>query len=221
MRTKKNELVSDEIKPFVCKIIKEARVNAGYSLEDLSKALNHSKNRQTLHKYETGILNIPYDVFYQICNLFGITDFSLDEIPDDLEEKEKFERKLIKEYISNIKKDKTITPRDKKLRDTYKNIFVEKILNKSDTFVKIIDDSMAPIYLKNDKVFFVKEDDYKHGDDVIIALKKGIVVVRRLYRYPKGVILQAMNPKYPTINVNVFSNDMILGKVISILREVK
>ena len=63
MRTRKNELVSDNLKPFVGKLIKENRLKYNYSLEDLSKAINHQKNRQTLHKYETGLLNIPYDLF--------------------------------------------------------------------------------------------------------------------------------------------------------------
>ena len=76
-------------------------------------------------------------------------------------------------------------------------------------------------YLKNDKVYFQKQEDYKNGDDIIIAVKNNLLSVRRLYRYPKGIILQAMNPKYPTINVNIISNEMILGKVTSIYREVK
>ena len=59
MRTRKKELVSDEIKPYVGRIIKEEREKHNYSLEDLAKALNYTKNRQTLHKYETGLLNIP------------------------------------------------------------------------------------------------------------------------------------------------------------------
>ena len=80
---------------------------------------------------------------------------------------------------------------------------------------------MAPTYLKNDKVYFQKQEDYKNGDDIIIAVKNNLLSVRRLYRYPKGIILQAMNPKYPTINVNIISNEMILGKVTSIYREVK
>ena len=63
MRTKKSELVSDELKPFVGNLIRENRQKYNYSLEDLSLALNHKKNRQTLHKYETGALNIPYDIF--------------------------------------------------------------------------------------------------------------------------------------------------------------
>ena len=80
---------------------------------------------------------------------------------------------------------------------------------------------MAPTYLKNDKIYFQKKSDYKNGDDIVIAIKNNILSVRRLYRYPKGIILQALNPKYPTINVNIISNDMILGKVVAIYREIK
>ena len=80
---------------------------------------------------------------------------------------------------------------------------------------------MSPIYQKNDKVFFKKQEDYKNGDDIVIAVKNNVLSVRRLYRYPKGIILQAMNPKYQTINVNIISNDMILGKVTSLFREIK
>ena len=72
MRTKKQELISDELKPLVSKLLKESREKYNYSLEDLSKALNHQKNRQTLHKYETGKLNIPYEVLFEICNIFNI-----------------------------------------------------------------------------------------------------------------------------------------------------
>ena len=80
---------------------------------------------------------------------------------------------------------------------------------------------MNPYYLKNDKVFFERLDDYKNGDDIVIATKSNILSVRKLYKYPKGIILQAMNPKYPSINVNIISTDMILGKVTAIHREIK
>ena len=80
---------------------------------------------------------------------------------------------------------------------------------------------MNPYYLKNDKVFFERLDDYINGDDIVIATKSNILSVRKLYKYPKGIILQAMNPKYPSINVNIISTDMILGKVTAIHREIK
>ena len=80
---------------------------------------------------------------------------------------------------------------------------------------------MSPFYLKNDKVLFEKKDDYKNGDDIVIATKSNVLSVRKLYKYPKGIILQAMNPKYPSLNVNIMSPDMILGKVVAIHREIK
>ena len=41
MRTRKQELVSDDLKPFVCGIIKEYREKYNYSLEDLRRIGKH------------------------------------------------------------------------------------------------------------------------------------------------------------------------------------
>ena len=221
MRTRKNELVSDELKPFIGRIIKENRQKYNYSLEDLSIALNHQKNRQTLHKYETGLLNIPYDIFFEICDIFNIDASILNNLDVSEEEKKTLETKFVKNYMSNTRADKNLTVKNEKIINTYKNVAYEPIIGKSELSVKIIDDSMTPFYLKNDKVFFEKKDDYKNGDDIIIATKNNILSVRKLYKYPKGIILQAMNPKFPSININIISSDMILGKVIAIHREIK
>ena len=221
MRTRKQELISDELKPLVSKLIKEYREKYNYSLEDLSKAINNKKNRQTLHKYETGKLNIPYDILFEICNIFNISNEEFKEAPISKEEQNKIEKKMLKEYVSSLRKDKNLTPQIEKIINTYKNAAYEARINKSELFIKVTDDSMAPIYLKNDKLYFQKQEDYKNGDDIIIAVKNNTLSVRRLYRYPKGIILQAINPKYPTINVNIISNEMILGKIVSIYREIK
>lgn len=221
MRTRKKELISDELKPIVSDLIKKSREKYNYSLEDLSKAINNKKNRQTLHKYEKGLLNIPYDVLFDICRVFNIDSEIFKTAPITEEERKILEKKMIKDYVSSLRKDKDLTPQIEKIINTYKNAAYESPINKSELCIKIIDDSMSPTYLKNDKVYFEKKEDYKNGDDVIIAIKNNVLSVRRLYRYPKGIILQAINPKYPTINVNIISNDMILGKVTSIYREIK
>lgn len=221
MRTKKQELISDELKPLVSRLIKEAREKYNYSLEDLSKALNHQKNRQTLHKYETGKLNIPYEILFEICHIFNISNEEFKTAPITKEEQQIIEKKMLKEYVSSLRKDKDLTPQAEKIINMYKNAAYEAKINKSELYIKVTDDSMEPIYLKNDKLYFKKQEDYKNGDDIIIAVKNNILSVRRLYRYPKGIILQALNPKYPTINVNIISNDMILGKITSIYREIK
>ena len=221
MRTRKKELISDELKPFVGKLIKENRQKYNYSLEDLSAALNHQKNRQTLHKYESGLLNIPYDLFFEICNIFNIDTSILNDINISKEEKKTLENKFVKNYVSNTRQDKNLTVKNEKIINTYKNANFEPLIGKSELSIKILDDSMSPYYLKNDKIFFEKQEDYKNGDDIVIATKSNILSVRKLYKYPKGIILQAMNPKYPSLNVNIISPDMILGKVVAIHREVK
>lgn len=221
MRTRKQELISNELKPIVSDLIKTNREKYNYSLEDLSKAINNQKNRQTLHKYETGKLNIPYDILFEICRVFNIDSDIFKEAPITNEEKQLLEKKLIKGYVSSLRKDKNLTPQQEKIINTYKNAYYESPNNNSELCIKVIDDSMSPTYFKNDKIYFQKQNDYKNGDDIIIAIKSNTLAVRRLYRYPKGIILQAINPKYPTINVNIISNDMILGKVTSIYREVK
>lgn len=220
MRTRKQELVSDELKPFIAKIIKEARTKYNYSLEDLAKALGYQKNRQTLHKYETGSLNIPYDLFFEICRIFNINNKELENIPKTKEEQEIFERKMIKEYMSSMREDKNMTVIDEKIINTYKNASYE-VSTQRELAIKMLDDSMSPFYLKNDKIFFQKQKEYKTGDDIVIATKNNVLSVRKLYKYPKGIILQAMNPKFPTLNINIIANDMILGKVTTIQREIK
>ena len=221
MRTRKQELVSDELKPLVSEIIKNGREKYNYSLEDLSKAINGQKNRQTLHKYETGKLNIPYDILFEICRIFNLDNEIFKDAPITEEEKQLIEKKIVKEYVSSLRQDKNLTPQSEKIINTYKNANYESITNHSELSMKVLDDSISPVYYKNDKVFFQKEEDYKTGDDIVIAVKNNILSVRRLYRYPKGIILQAMNPKYPTINVNIIANNMILGRVTAIYREMK
>ena len=196
-------------------------VKNNYSLEDLSKAINGQKNRQTLHKYETGKLNIPYDILFEICRIFNLDNEIFKDAPITKEEKQLIEKKIVKEYVSSLRQDKNLTPQSEKIINTYKNANYESITNHSELSMKVLDDSMSPVYYKNDKVFFQKEEDYKNGDDIVIAVKNNILSVRRLYRYPKGIILQAMNPKYPTINVNIIANNMILGRVTAIYREMK
>lgn len=221
MRTTKQDLVSEELKPFVCQILKESRQKYNYSFEDLSKALNHTKNRQTLHKYETGSLNIPYDIFFEICRIFNVSPELFEEIPMSKKEKDMFEKKFIKEYISNLRNDKNLTSQSEKIINSYKNATYEPVNTTSELSIKQLDDSMSPVYAKGDKIYFKKEKEYNNGDDIVIAIKSGILSVRRLYRYPKGLILQALNPKYQTINVNIISNEMILGKVTAVYREIK
>ena len=221
MRTVKKELISDELKPFVCSIIKEYREKFNYSLEDLARAINYKKNRQTLHKYETGSLNIPYDILFDIAEVFNIDSSVFENIPMTKREKELFEKKLIRSYVHTMSGNRNMTARGERIINTYKNASYEPTSKQCELSIKMLDDSMAPVYLKGDRLFFSKKDNYNNGDDVVLAVKGNILSARRLYKSQKAIILQAMNPKYQTIVVNVFSDDMILGKVEVMCRNIR
>ena len=189
-------------------------------LSESKKTLN-AKEIYNMFKYETGKLNIPYDILFEICRIFNISNLEFQNAPITEEEQKKLEKKMVKEYVTSLRPDKNLTPQIEKIINTYKNANYDAVTNRSELYVKVSDDSMSPVYLKNDRVYFERKEDYQNGDDVVIAVKNNTLSIRRLYRYPKGIILQALNPKYPTINVNVVANNMILGCVTSIYREMK
>ena len=137
------------------------------------------------------------------------------------EERQLFENKLIKSYVNNLKGNNNVTSRGEKIINTYRNASYEPVSRVNELSIKLLDDSMSPVYLKGDRVFFRKKNNYNNGDDIVIAIKGNILSVRRLYKSGKVIILQAMNPKYQTIALNVFSDDMILGKVETMSREIK
>ena len=189
MRTRKQELISDELKPLVSQLLKESREKYNYSLEDLAKALNYQKNRQTLHKYETGKLNIPYDILFEICRIFNIDNDAFKKAPITEEEQKILEKKMIKEYVSSLRKDKDLTPQIEKTINNYKNAYYEPQTNRSELYIKVVDDSMEPVYLKNDKLTQNGEDISK---EIIIKSIKSSVINGTTYYY----IIDSNNQKY-------------------------
>ena len=165
--------------------------------------------------------NIPYEIFFDIAEVFNINSDVFKTIPMTKEEEALFEKKMIKSYVNNIKGNNNITSRGEKIVNTYRNASYEPVSKVQELSIKLLDDSMAPGYLKGDRIFFRKRDKYDNGDDIVIAVKGNILSVRRLYKSGRAVILQAMNPKYQTIALNVFSEDMILGKVEVMSRDIK
>ena len=141
MRTRKQELVSDDLKPFVCNIMKEYREKYNYSLEDLARALNYKKNRQTLHKYETGTLNIPYEIFFDIANIFNINSDVFDEIPMTKDEKDLFEKKMIRSYVNTMTGNNNITSRVEKIVNELESgeLDLDKSITKYTEAMKLIE----------------------------------------------------------------------------------
>ena len=78
---------------------------------------------------------------------------------------------MIKNYVNTMKGSNNITSRGEKIINTYKNASYEPVSKSCDLSIKLMDDSLAPIYLKGDRIFFKKKDTYNNGDDIVIAVK--------------------------------------------------
>ena len=79
--------------------------------------------------------------------------------------------------------------------NTYKNATYEPI-GKSELSVRILDDSMSPFYLKNDRVYFEKQAEYKNGDDIIID---GYTVYTGSYALNGGGRVKVMAVNHPSV----------------------
>ena len=92
---------------------------------------------------------------------------------------------------------------------------------KEDYFEFIVDnDSMNPLYIINDKIFYNKINDLISGKDYIIEINDN-VILRRLYIDEQGLILHSLNSKYEPIHLanNQLKNNDI--KILGIVKELR
>ena len=88
----------------------------------------------------------------------------------------------------------------------YETIYVdrnllEKTSSKSIDAIKVHGDSMFPTMREGDMIFVDKlQHEIKNGKIFIIRMNEE-VFVKRLYTYPKGIIVKSDNPEYPQFEV--------------------
>lgn len=78
---KDDKLVDTDFNLIIGKVLKEKRIEKGWSLLELSKKLNNKISRQTLFHYENGDTKIRRNIFIDLCAIYNIEpDMLLDEI---------------------------------------------------------------------------------------------------------------------------------------------
>lgn len=76
-----DKLVDTEFNQVIGKVLKDKRIEKGWSLLELSKRLENKITRQTLFHYENGETKIRRNIFIDICKIYNIEpDKLLDEI---------------------------------------------------------------------------------------------------------------------------------------------
>ena len=79
--TPDDKLVDTEFNLLIGEVLKEKRIEKGWSLLELSKRLNNKVTRQTLFHYENGETKIRHNMFMEICKIYNVEPEDLiDEI---------------------------------------------------------------------------------------------------------------------------------------------
>ena len=78
---KDDKLVDTDFNLIIGKVLKEKRIQKGWSLLELSRKLNNKVSRQTLFHYENGETKIRRNIFIDLCNIYNVDpDTLLEEI---------------------------------------------------------------------------------------------------------------------------------------------
>jgi Zn-dependent peptidase ImmA (M78 family)/DNA-binding XRE family transcriptional regulator len=139
--------------------LKSARIMKGYSLQDLTDALNNAVSKQALNKYEQGLMKPESDVLIKICNALDVRpDYFTRETSINLENVEfRKLRKLSAKESARIK-EKTV--------DILERYFeLEDILGIDEQFVNPIVDLEINSYQDVEKAADRLKELWKLGED--------------------------------------------------------
>ena len=190
--------------------IKLLRIQSNLTQEELANYANTTK--QTIHKYETGIItNIPANKIKAISEKLGTTPAYLMGWETENDKKS--------DYINlpppNITEDYTTFPVEVEIAAGYEHIALEdwegdtvdisndylKGHNKSDFFVlRVKGDSMYPEYQDGDKVLVLKQPVVNYSGQVGVAVYDGELATLKKIEFTEGenwIRLVPINPAFP------------------------
>lgn len=76
-----DKLVDTDFNKVIGEVLKNKRIEKGWSLLELSRKLQNKVSRQTLFHYENGETKIRRNIFIELCKVYNIEpDTLLDEI---------------------------------------------------------------------------------------------------------------------------------------------
>ena len=190
--------------------IKLLRIQSNLTQEELANYANTTK--QTIHKYETGIItNIPANKIKAISEKLGTTPAYLMGWETENDKKS--------DYINlpppNITEDYTTFPVEVEIAAGYEHIALEdwegdtvdisndylKGHNKSEFFVlRVKGDSMYPEYQDGDKVLVLKQPVVNYSGQVGVAVYDGELATLKKIEFTEGenwIRLVPINPAFP------------------------
>ena len=197
--------------------IRELRLQAELTQEELGQKLNPPVNRAAVNKWETNqVENIKRTHIEQMSKMFHVRPSVLmcfsDPVPADA---------LPVEDVVPIKVLGRVAAGEpiSAVEDVIGQVSVPKSYgNSSDLFaLKIKGDSMSPRIQEGDTVIVRKQSDAESGQIVIALVNGDEAVCKRLQKYAEGISLISLNPQYEPMT---FTKKDIKNKPVKIIGRV-
>lgn len=173
--------------------IKQARINAGFSVEELAKKIG--KNRATIYRYESGeIADLPTTILEPLAKALGTTPAQLmGWEPEQPKEKPKGVKIPV---LGSVAAGVPITAISD--IEDYEEI-TEEMARQGEYFaLKIKGDSMSPI-IRNGNIVIVRKQAYIDTGDVAVVLVNGDeATVKEIKKTKEGITLIGWNPSIYT-----------------------
>lgn len=201
--------------------IKNLRILAGLTQEELAEAAGTTK--QTIHKYETGIIsNIPASKIKALADKLQTTPAYLmgwDEPEADLTKYGLMPLKTKRfRMLGEIACGQPI------FADEDFETYIEASSNiKADFCLTAKGDSMINARISDGDIVFIRQQDIVDNGEIAAVIIDDSATLKRVYIQDNYLTLMAENPAYPpiVIKLNESSNIRILGKAVAFQSIVK
>lgn len=207
-------------------MLRELRTEKGYSMEDLVTEFNSrfdaKMNKSTLSRYENGLQEPMYSTVSNLAKLFGV---SVDYLIDDPEYQ--FDNPQIPGIMPPPKTYRvprlgTIACGEPILAEENVEGYDEVPESIHCNFtLKCKGDSMTGARINDGDIVYIRlQEDVENGEIAAVLIDEATEIseatLKRVYKYPEQLVLQAENPKYPPF---VFAGEdmnkvRIVGKAV-------
>lgn len=203
----------------VGELLKKLRIEKDLSLDDVAKQLGLA--RQTLYKYETGLItNIPLTRIEELAKIYNVTPGYITGWEDDDIDLSKIPGIILPVKMKKIPILGTIACGEPIFaEENYEGYFMlDSNLPVADFVLRAKGDSMvdADIY-EGDLVFFRRKSDVDNGSIAAVIIEDE-ATLKKVYKNESNLILQPCNSNYAPIvlSENDHKNIRVLGEMVGV-----